>query len=44
MTQLELQAFLSVVHSGSFSQAAQTLFITQPALSRRIRALGEELG
>lgn len=44
MTQLELQAFLSVVHSGSFSQAAQTLFITQPALSRRIRALEEELG
>ena len=44
MTQLELQAFLAVIHTGSFSQASQDLFISQPALSRRIRALEEELG
>ena len=44
MTQMELQAFLAVIRTGSFSQAAQSLFITQPALSRRIRALEEELG
>ena len=44
MTQLELQAFLAVVRTGSFSQAAQALFVTQPALSRRVRALEGELG
>lgn len=44
MTQLELQAFLAVTRAGSFSQAAQSLFISQPALSRRIRTLEEELG
>ena len=44
MTQLELQAFMAVVRTGSFSQAAQSLFITQPALSRRVRTLEEELG
>ena len=32
MTQLELQAFLAVTRTGSFSQAAQSLFISQPAL------------
>ena len=44
MTQLELQAFMAVVRTGSFSQAAQSLFVTQPALSRRVRTLEEELG
>ena len=44
MTQLELQAFLAVTRTGSFSQAAQSLFLSQPALSRRIRTLEEELG
>lgn len=44
MTQLELQAFMAVVRTGSFSQAAQSLFITQPALSHRVRTLEEELG
>lgn len=44
MTQLELQAFLAVIRTGSFSQAAQNLYITQPALSRRVRTLEEELG
>ena len=44
MTQLELQAFLAVTRTGSFSQAAQSLFVSQPALSRRIRTLEEELG
>ena len=44
MTQLELRAFLAVVRAGSFSLAAQNLFITQPALSRRVQVLEEELG
>ena len=44
MTFLEIEAFLSIVQHGSFSAAAEKLYITQPALGRRIRALEEELG
>lgn len=44
MTFLEIEAFLSIVQHGSFSAAADKLYITQPALGRRIRALEEELG
>ena len=43
MTFLEIEAFLSIVQHGSFSAAAEKLYITQPALGRRIRALEEEL-
>jgi len=44
MTFLEIEAFLSIVQHGSFSAAAEKLYVTQPALGRRIRALEEELG
>lgn len=44
MTFLEIEAFLSIVQHGSFSAAAEKLYITQPALGRRIRSLEEELG
>lgn len=44
MTFLEIEAFLSIVQHGSFSAAAEKLYITQPALGRRVRALEEELG
>lgn len=44
MTFLEIEAFLNIVQYGSFSAAAEKLFITQPALGRRIRALEDELG
>lgn len=44
MTQLEIEAFLAVAKHGSLSAAAQILFITQPALTRRIQALEQELG
>lgn len=44
MTFLEIEAFLNIVQYGSFSAAADKLYITQPALGRRIRALEEELG
>lgn len=44
MTDLEIIAFLSVVKNGSLSKSAEQLFITQPALSRRIQHLEEELG
>lgn len=44
MTELEIDAFLTIVRTGSISAAAQKLYVTQPALSRRIRALEQELG
>jgi DNA-binding transcriptional LysR family regulator len=44
MTSLEIEAFLSIVRCGSISSSAKELFITQPALSRRLKALESELG
>ncbi len=44
MTELEIEAFLTIVKTGSITAAAQRLYETQPALSRRIRALEQELG
>ena len=39
-----LNAFLEVARLQSFSLAAEALFITQPAISKRIQTLEEELG
>jgi len=39
-----LRAFLHVAEQGSFSRAAESLFITQPAVSKRIASLEAELG
>ena len=39
-----IEAFLSVIQTGSFSKAAEELFITQPTLTHRIQALESELG
>ncbi len=44
MTLLEIEAFLAVVKYGTLSTAAQNLYITQPALTRRIQIMEEELG
>ena len=44
MTISEITAFLAVIECGSFSKAAEMLFITQPALSRRIQSLENEIG
>ncbi len=38
-----LQAFLAVAETGSFSLAAERLFLTQPAVSKRVAALEDEL-
>lgn len=38
-----IQAFISVAEHQSFSAAAETLFITQPAVSKRIATLESEL-
>ncbi|MFK7995938.1 MAG: LysR family transcriptional regulator [Granulosicoccus sp.] len=39
-----LQAFVKVAECRSFSLAAEKLFITQPAISKRVAALEEDLG
>jgi DNA-binding transcriptional LysR family regulator len=44
MTLVQLRHLISLARTGSFSQSAAALFLTQPALSRSIRALEAELG
>lgn len=39
MTHLEIEAFFEILKAGSISCAAQNLYVTQPALSRRIKGL-----
>ena len=39
-----LKAFIAVAQTRSFSRAAEQLFLTQPAVSKRISALEQELG
>ena len=39
-----LQAFLAVAETGSFSRAGERIFLTQPAISKRIAVLEAELG
>ncbi len=39
-----IQAFLAVAETGSFSRAAERIFITQPAISKRIASLEASLG
>jgi DNA-binding transcriptional LysR family regulator len=38
-----LQAFLAVAESGSFSRAAERIYLTQPAISKRIAGLEQRL-
>lgn len=44
MTLVQLRHLLALARCKSFSQAAEQCFLTQPALSRSIRALEDELG
>ncbi len=39
-----LQAFLAVAETGSFSRAAERIYRTQPAISKRIAALEKQIG
>ena len=40
----QLKTFVEVVRTGSFTDAAQNLFLSQPTVSQHIRQLEEELG
>lgn len=44
MTLVQLRHLIALARSGSFSRSAESLFLTQPALSRSIRALEDEMG
>ena len=44
MTLVQLKHLIELATNGSFSQSANKLHLTQPALSRSIKALEEELG
>ncbi len=44
MTLVQLRHLISLAQTGSFSRSAEALFLTQPALSRSIKALEDELG
>jgi DNA-binding transcriptional LysR family regulator len=44
MTLVQLRHLISVAETGSFTRSSELLCLTQPALSRSIRALEEELG
>ncbi|MCE2915076.1 MAG: LysR substrate-binding domain-containing protein [Rubrivivax sp.] len=44
MTLVQLKHFISLAQTGSFSKSAAAVHLTQPALSRSIRALEDELG
>lgn len=44
MTYSEIEAFFEIIKYGSISAAADHLFVSQPALTRRIKTLETELG
>ena len=44
MNTKSLEYFIKVVENGSFTKAAEELFISQSAISQQIKSLEEELG
>ena len=43
MNEEQIETFLAIARYGTFSRAAETLFLTQPTVSHRIRSLEQEL-
>jgi DNA-binding transcriptional LysR family regulator len=44
MEMIEIEAFVAIAQTGSFSRAAEVLHRSQPAVSRRIELLEQEVG
>src|SRR5687767_11073817 len=40
----QLQAVVEIAHTQNLSRASEALFVTQPAISARLRSLERELG
>jgi len=44
MSPRQIEAFRAIILTGSVTGAAEMLFVSQPAISRLIRELEDELG
>lgn len=44
MTDISIRTFLTILETGSISAAAEVLYMSQPAISKRMKQLEEELG
>ncbi len=40
----QVECFLAVARTGNLSRAAEEMYLTQPTLTARLKALEEELG
>lgn len=44
MNQRQIESFLAVAETGNFTRAAERLYISQPAVSKQVLSLEDELG